>query len=98
MAVVVTDFQWHMERSQDEIMNSSDSVRDSQGKLALFDCKQAATRVRRVLRHMSHDTVLWRNTLRSLYTLLLLIFYYNYYNNKQRDMLQWDSRLIFWDD
>ncbi|XP_053606427.1 longitudinals lacking protein, isoforms A/B/D/L-like isoform X4 [Plodia interpunctella] len=28
---VVRNFQWHMERSQDEIMNSSDSVRDSQG-------------------------------------------------------------------
>ncbi|XP_063363318.1 B-cell CLL/lymphoma 6 member B protein-like isoform X4 [Cydia amplana] len=27
---VVRNFQWHMERSQDEIMNSSDSVRDSQ--------------------------------------------------------------------
>ncbi|XP_013188422.2 longitudinals lacking protein isoform X1 [Amyelois transitella] len=27
---VVRSFQWHMERSQDEIMNSSDSVRDSQ--------------------------------------------------------------------
>ncbi|XP_026325218.1 longitudinals lacking protein, isoforms A/B/D/L-like isoform X2 [Hyposmocoma kahamanoa] len=32
---VVRNFQWHMERSQDEIMNSSDGVRDSQGpKLA----------------------------------------------------------------
>ncbi|CAG9087016.1 unnamed protein product [Plutella xylostella] len=29
---VVRNFQWHMERSQDEIMNSSDGVRDSQGK------------------------------------------------------------------
>ncbi|XP_060802692.1 longitudinals lacking protein isoform X2 [Amyelois transitella] len=29
---VVRSFQWHMERSQDEIMNSSDSVRDSQGR------------------------------------------------------------------
>ncbi|KOB68385.1 Uncharacterized protein OBRU01_18334, partial [Operophtera brumata] len=29
--VLATDFQWHMERSQDEIMNSSDNVRDSQG-------------------------------------------------------------------
>ncbi|XP_053606425.1 longitudinals lacking protein, isoforms A/B/D/L-like isoform X2 [Plodia interpunctella] len=29
---VVRNFQWHMERSQDEIMNSSDSVRDSQGR------------------------------------------------------------------
>ncbi|XP_022118237.1 longitudinals lacking protein, isoforms F/I/K/T isoform X3 [Pieris rapae] len=28
---VVRNFQWHMERSQDEIMNSNDSVRDSQG-------------------------------------------------------------------
>ncbi|XP_041987691.1 longitudinals lacking protein, isoforms A/B/D/L isoform X1 [Aricia agestis] len=27
---VVRNFQWHMERSQDEIMNSNDSVRDSQ--------------------------------------------------------------------
>ncbi|XP_026325219.1 zinc finger and BTB domain-containing protein 14-like isoform X3 [Hyposmocoma kahamanoa] len=27
---VVRNFQWHMERSQDEIMNSSDGVRDSQ--------------------------------------------------------------------
>ncbi|KAJ2944112.1 hypothetical protein O0L34_g18077 [Tuta absoluta] len=27
---VVRNFQWHMERSQDELMNSSDSVRDSQ--------------------------------------------------------------------
>ncbi|XP_064073402.1 longitudinals lacking protein, isoforms F/I/K/T isoform X3 [Vanessa tameamea] len=29
---VVRNFQWHMERSQDEIMNSNDSVRESQGK------------------------------------------------------------------
>ncbi|KAJ0178547.1 hypothetical protein K1T71_006370 [Dendrolimus kikuchii] len=29
---VVRNFQWHLERSQDEIMNSSDSARDSQGK------------------------------------------------------------------
>ncbi|CAH0398562.1 unnamed protein product [Chilo suppressalis] len=28
---VVRNFQWHMERSQDEIMNSNDSARDSQG-------------------------------------------------------------------
>ncbi|KAM3957742.1 longitudinals lacking protein, isoforms A/B/D/L isoform 3-T3 [Aphomia sociella] len=28
---VVRNFQWHMERSQDEVMNSSDSVRESQG-------------------------------------------------------------------
>ncbi|XP_045496060.1 longitudinals lacking protein isoform X1 [Colias croceus] len=27
---VVRNFQWHMERSQDELMNSNDSVRDSQ--------------------------------------------------------------------
>ncbi|XP_045483855.1 B-cell CLL/lymphoma 6 member B protein isoform X6 [Pieris rapae] len=30
---VVRNFQWHMERSQDEIMNSNDSVRDSQEPL-----------------------------------------------------------------
>lgn len=29
---IVTDFQWHMERSQDDIMNSSDGARESQGK------------------------------------------------------------------
>ncbi|XP_064073401.1 zinc finger and BTB domain-containing protein 17 isoform X2 [Vanessa tameamea] len=29
---VVRNFQWHMERSQDEIMNSNDSVRESQDK------------------------------------------------------------------
>ncbi|KAM3957741.1 uncharacterized protein ACR2FA_008254 isoform 2-T2 [Aphomia sociella] len=29
---VVRNFQWHMERSQDEVMNSSDSVRESQGR------------------------------------------------------------------
>ncbi|XP_061378296.1 longitudinals lacking protein, isoforms A/B/D/L-like isoform X3 [Danaus plexippus] len=28
---VVRNFQWHMERSQDEIMNSNDSVRENQG-------------------------------------------------------------------
>ncbi|XP_063827980.1 longitudinals lacking protein, isoforms F/I/K/T-like isoform X2 [Ostrinia nubilalis] len=28
---VVRNFQWHMERSQDEIMNSNDSARESQG-------------------------------------------------------------------
>lgn len=33
MTSSVTDFQWHMERSQDEIMNSNDSVRENQGKL-----------------------------------------------------------------
>ncbi|XP_047503766.1 protein bric-a-brac 1 isoform X3 [Pieris napi] len=31
---VVRNFQWHMERSQDEIMNSNDSVRDSQEPLS----------------------------------------------------------------
>ncbi|XP_026499936.2 longitudinals lacking protein, isoforms A/B/D/L isoform X4 [Vanessa tameamea] len=31
---VVRNFQWHMERSQDEIMNSNDSVRESQGEEA----------------------------------------------------------------
>lgn len=29
---LVADFQWHMERSQDEMLNSNDSVRESQGK------------------------------------------------------------------
>ncbi|CAK1586538.1 unnamed protein product [Parnassius mnemosyne] len=29
---VVRNFQWHMERSQDEIMNSNDSIRESQGR------------------------------------------------------------------
>ncbi|CAH0729445.1 unnamed protein product, partial [Brenthis ino] len=29
---VVRNFQWHMERSQDEIMNSNDSVRETQGR------------------------------------------------------------------
>ncbi|XP_032520463.2 longitudinals lacking protein, isoforms F/I/K/T-like isoform X1 [Danaus plexippus] len=29
---VVRNFQWHMERSQDEIMNSNDSVRENQGR------------------------------------------------------------------
>ncbi|XP_068618584.1 longitudinals lacking protein, isoforms A/B/D/L-like isoform X4 [Battus philenor] len=28
---VVRNFQWHMERSQDELMNSNDSIRESQG-------------------------------------------------------------------
>ncbi|XP_035445525.1 longitudinals lacking protein isoform X2 [Spodoptera frugiperda] len=29
---VVRNFQWHMERSQDDLMNSSDSARESQGQ------------------------------------------------------------------
>ncbi|XP_059050757.1 longitudinals lacking protein, isoforms F/I/K/T-like isoform X3 [Achroia grisella] len=29
---VVRNFQWHMERSQDDVLNSSDSVRESQGR------------------------------------------------------------------
>ncbi|XP_068618582.1 modifier of mdg4-like isoform X2 [Battus philenor] len=31
---VVRNFQWHMERSQDELMNSNDSIRESQGRKA----------------------------------------------------------------
>ncbi|KAF9406433.1 hypothetical protein HW555_013189 [Spodoptera exigua] len=40
---VVRNFQWHMERSQDDLMNSSDSARESQGK-------PPAVATRRVLR------------------------------------------------
>ncbi|CAH0760926.1 unnamed protein product [Diatraea saccharalis] len=36
---VVRNFQWHMERSQDEIMNSNDSARDSQGPKTSPRCK-----------------------------------------------------------
>ncbi|CAK1550894.1 unnamed protein product [Leptosia nina] len=39
---VVRNFQWHMERSQDEIMNSNDSVRESQGKIILWYLRPAA--------------------------------------------------------
>ncbi|XP_013134529.1 PREDICTED: longitudinals lacking protein, isoform G isoform X5 [Papilio polytes] len=33
---VVRNFQWHMERSQDELMNSNDSIRESQGEVDFF--------------------------------------------------------------
>ncbi|XP_049874596.1 longitudinals lacking protein, isoforms A/B/D/L isoform X1 [Pectinophora gossypiella] len=53
---VVRNFQWHMERSQDEIMNSSDGVRDSQG--AKTTRQSIVTRSKKVIEENEKVTTL----------------------------------------
>ncbi|XP_028030535.1 longitudinals lacking protein, isoforms A/B/D/L-like isoform X1 [Bombyx mandarina] len=54
---VVRNFQWHMERSQDEIMNSSDNAREQQGRKPTTPRQSIVTRSKKVMEESGATTL-----------------------------------------